>query len=198
MNRLIIDTATKVLYLGITSNDTLIHEIRLEGQNDHSKTIMVQIDKLFSIANMTLDSIDEIIVGHGPGSYTGLRIGITIAKVFAYTRNIPLRSVSSLFLMASGYSDAYVAPMIDARRSGAFCAVYHYDMCLLPEQIRLRSVFDEQTQAIENLKFVFEDDYKVDVKRVIKNASEPVKNVHAFVPNYLRETEAERNLGAVK
>ena len=73
--------------------------------------------------------LTKIVVAKGPGSYTGVRIGVTIAKTLAWTLNIPLVGISSLEILASGvgrYFDGYVSPLFDARRGQVYTGLYQY------------------------------------------------------------------------
>src|SRR5690554_2578576 len=113
MKKLFLDSSTNLLYVAVSEeNELLDFTIRL-SRNDHSKHVVDRIDLLLKRNNLTIDDIDEIIVGHGPGSYTGLRVSVMVSKMLAYTKNIKLSSVSSLYFLSSGYKGKK-APMIDA------------------------------------------------------------------------------------
>lgn len=89
---------------------------------------MPLIEWLLQQAQLKPKDLDEIIVTEGPGSYTGLRIGVTTAKTLAYTLNIRLYGVSSLKAIAAQiqYSDAYIIPVINARRQHVYAGVYQW------------------------------------------------------------------------
>lgn len=182
MNKLIIDTASKNLYVALV-NDT-IKEIHVVGKN-HAQVLMKHIDTV--LGNLSIDDIDEIIVGVGPGSYTGVRVAVTIAKMLSWTKNIPLREVSSLYIQVSGY-DGLKSSMIDARRQNAFCASFDDTKIVVEEMLREIGEFKEIALG----RIYTEDDFKANPIKIIE-ASKVVSNVHGLVPNYLRKTEAERN-----
>ena len=181
MNSLIIDTATCNLYVGLYGKEKREY---LEKGKNHAANLMRRIDEV--LGDLKIDDIDEIIVGVGPGSYTGVRVGVVVAKMFAWTKNIKLKKVSSLYIQCSGY-DGIRSVSIDARRGNAFCAIYDSDDSLiLPEELRVMAEFTKAGLDIT------EDNYKPNMEKIIQKA-ELVKDPHSLVPNYLRKTEAERN-----
>lgn len=181
MSSLIIDTATKNLFVGLYGKEN--KQIVEVGKN-HAAVLMKKIDEI--LGESKLDDIDEIIVGVGPGSYTGVRVGVVVAKMMAWTKNITLKEVSSLYIQASGY-EGIRSVTIDARRGNVFSAIYDADDSLIAkEELRCNNEFTKA--GIE----VTEDMYKPNMEKIVKMAK-VVDEVHALVPNYLRKTEAERN-----
>jgi len=180
MNSLIIDTATQNLYVSIVGdkNKEIIHK----GKN-HAAVLMKKIDEL--LGENKLDDIDEIIVGVGPGSYTGVRVGVVVAKMLAWSKKLTLKKISSLYIQCSGY-DGIKTSTIDARRGNVFSAIYDNEELILDEKLREFTSFEKQGKIIN------ENDYKPNPVKIVKNAT-VVKDVHSIVPNYLRKTEAERN-----
>ena len=122
MYTLILDSATKILYVALVNDDKIVYQKYISGKNDHAKSIVFCVDEALAIAGITTDNLDKIVVGIGPGSYTGVRMAVTVAKMMASFKNIPLYTVSTLFLMASGLKGK-VLSTIDARRGNAFSAV---------------------------------------------------------------------------
>lgn len=193
MKQLFLDSSTNLLYIAVGHNGHLIEETYRIGKKDHGKHVVDRIDQLLKRRDLTIDDIDKIYVGSGPGSYTGLRVSVMVAKMIAYTKGIELYEVSSLFFLSSGYH-FIKAPMIDARNENVFGAVYHEDETLLPEGLR-KTVHLQEVASKFHAKPVFLDEYhyNVDIKCIMRKAKK-VDDVHAFIPNYLRETQAERQL----
>lgn len=188
MYTLIMDSATKVLYHALVKDDKVVCEIYTEGQNDHAKNIVSLVDKMLKSENITVDNLDRIVCGIGPGSYTGVRMAVTVAKMLGAFKHIPVYEISTLSLISSGY-DGLVAAMIDARRGNAFSAIYENGKLILDEKIRNKEEFLKN-----NYDFVAtEISYKVNPIKVIQYAKLH-ENPHSLNPNYLQETEAERNL----
>lgn len=193
MKNLFLDTSTNLLYIGISDGNKLIKEHIKIGKKDHGKYLVSLVGELLKGVNLTIDDIDRIYVGSGPGSYTDLRVSGMVAKMFSALKEIPLYEVSSLFFLSSGYENTN-AVMIDARNNNVFSSIYKENETLVEEA--LRNIEDFKVIAKRyNAKTILldENNYKVDISKVIKKAK-LVLNVDAFEPRYLRETAAERNL----
>ncbi|MGM9972304.1 MAG: tRNA (adenosine(37)-N6)-threonylcarbamoyltransferase complex dimerization subunit type 1 TsaB [Anaeroplasmataceae bacterium] len=188
MYKLLVDSSTKTLYIALVYNDMVVDERYIEGRNDHAKNILSQIEDILNKQNIKIKDLDSIICGVGPGSYTGVRMAVTVGKMVATNTNVGLYGVSSLYLMSSGY-DGNIVSYIDARRGNSFSVAYSNDKALCEEKLRNTKEF---LSEYEGFMLVSEDNMKVDALKVINHAS-LVLNPHGFVPNYLRETEAERN-----
>ena len=132
-----IETSTEVCSVSLAKNGRLLHKKEiLEGFN-HSSILTVFIDELFKEANIQLKMIDAVAVSKGPGSYTGLRIGVSVGKGLCYGLNIPLISVNSLEILGifAAHNLNYnrenegkpvlFCPMIDARRMEVYTALYN-------------------------------------------------------------------------
>ncbi|MEZ5105542.1 MAG: tRNA (adenosine(37)-N6)-threonylcarbamoyltransferase complex dimerization subunit type 1 TsaB [Draconibacterium sp.] len=133
-----IETSTEVCSVAISENGkTLFVKESLEGLN-HSELLTVFIDEIFAENKLSLNSIDAVAVSKGPGSYTGLRIGVSVAKGLCYALSIPLISVNSLRVLgtfaaknAGNFSDGNAnekilfCPMIDARRMEVYTSLYN-------------------------------------------------------------------------
>ncbi|MBR4306772.1 MAG: tRNA (adenosine(37)-N6)-threonylcarbamoyltransferase complex dimerization subunit type 1 TsaB [Bacteroidaceae bacterium] len=127
-----IETSTKACSVALSENGSLIfHKEDIEGPN-HSVVCGVFVDEALSFANSHAIPVDAIAVSEGPGSYTGLRIGVSLAKGVCYGRDLPLLSVPTLKLLCVPVllgkeelpEDALLIPMIDARRMEVYSAVY--------------------------------------------------------------------------
>lgn len=214
MNILAIDTSNKTLGLAITSNDNVLGEITLESINKHSVYAMPKIVELFEKTSITIDDINRIVVANGPGSYTGLRIGLTIGKTIAWAKNIPLITLSSLKALALSVTDYdYVIPLFDAKRENYFIGIYdkNYNSIIDDQIININSI----NKHVENLEgriaFVGEDlDKYEDILgtygdivsgsiipsriALYGQGIEEISNTHSIVPNYIKKTQAEIDL----
>ena len=126
-----IETATKNCSVSITKNgQTLIcQEIAEEGYS-HAERLHVFIEQVCADAKIDLSMLSAVAVSQGPGSYTGLRIGVSAAKGLCYALAIPLISVDTLSSLASKVTvdSGFIVPMLDARRMEVFSAVFSYDL----------------------------------------------------------------------
>jgi tRNA threonylcarbamoyladenosine biosynthesis protein TsaB len=190
MYTLILDSATKILYVALVNDDKILYQKYVSGKNDHAKSIVFCVDEALATAGITAEKLDKIVVGIGPGSYTGVRMAVTVAKMLSTFKNIPLYSVSTLFLMASGTKGRVLAS-IDARRGNSFSTIIDTtnDKVVLEEALHENTTFDNYEYDYH----VNENEYSVDPLYVI-HLSKHVDEPHLIVPNYLRDTEAERNL----
>jgi tRNA threonylcarbamoyladenosine biosynthesis protein TsaB len=191
MNSLIIDTSTKYLYIALVKDDVVLSEKIFEGSKNHAGNSVYQIDLLLKEFNLKTSDLDNVYCGYGPGSYTGVRISVTIAKMLASFLDINLYKVSSLFLAGSGYDNKNVAVMFDARRGNSFCGCYGENF--IEDKLRSNEEFLNLVNSYDDLIVVNESNFKVNPLKVIENATK-VEDVEAFVPSYLRITEAEYNL----
>ncbi len=192
MKTILFDASTSIMYVGYANNDCLVDfSIRIAAR-DHAKYLVDRIDQLIKRNHMTIDDIDQIVVGIGPGSYTGLRVAVMVAKMIGFAKVITVKTVSSLLFMTSGY-EGKVAGLIDARRGYVFSAVYEDGKTLLEDGYRLLADLQED-EVYQQARTVFIDDcsYEVSAKRILERAV-AVNNIHDLIPNYLRRTEAENN-----
>lgn len=194
MIKLVIDTATSLQFVGLYEDQHEIASIYYSGNNDHSATCMKNIERILDHNDKTIDDIGELIVGIGPGSYTGVRVAVVIAKIFASTKNIPLYKISTLDLMLTANYSEYKASLIDARRGNVFGKLIHKDKVLIEEGLYKEEEFLHKIDIITSNAAIIEViDYKVNIA-LVDRYKVLVDEVHSLEPNYLRLTEAERNL----
>lgn len=127
---LYIESATQVCSVSISINGVLIAMKESSTANSHSELLSSFIDDLIKENNLSLKDLDAIAVSMGPGSYTGLRIGVSSAKGLCYSLEKPLIAISTLQSMANGMSKyveddkAVFCPMIDARRMEVYASLF--------------------------------------------------------------------------
>ncbi|MDD4212852.1 MAG: tRNA (adenosine(37)-N6)-threonylcarbamoyltransferase complex dimerization subunit type 1 TsaB, partial [Bacilli bacterium] len=102
MKTLWIDTSSYFLYVGLTDT-TLLFDEQLRGKNNHSENLLDTVKRALDNTSWTPKMLERIVVGIGPGSYTGLRVALTVAKTLAWTLHVPLYTISSLDFALSGY-----------------------------------------------------------------------------------------------
>ena len=190
MYTLILDSATKTLYVALLKDNNVLKEIYLEGRNDHAKNIVLKVEEILNENNIKAFDLDDIIVGIGPGSYTGVRMAVTVCKMLSVFGNKNLYSISTLKLMASGYK-GNVLTRIDARRGNSFGMVLNTNN---DEYVLNEGMYDTNQLLNNSHDYdVTEDNMKVDPVYCLRHRVK-VDEPHLLVPNYLRDTEAERNL----
>lgn len=110
-------------------NSGLIAEVRLNVRSTHSERLMSTIDYVFKQSGLTVSDIDVFAISIGPGSFTGLRIGLSTIKGFSYSTGKPIVSVPTLeaFAWNFPFSRFNICPMLDARKSEVYTAVFHWE-----------------------------------------------------------------------
>ena len=128
MKYLYLDTTSNFLYTGVVENNSLICERKVRFDKDLSTMALTTMVKMLEEKDIKPTDINKIILVNGPGSFTGCRIGITIAKTFAWSLNIPITTISSLEAMAlSNEEYDFFIPVLDARRDFVFSGIYDKD-----------------------------------------------------------------------
>lgn len=199
-----IDTSSSYLYAGIAVGKFLVASIKKDFGKDLSKYTILEIAKLFQEASLEPEDIDKIIVVSGPGSFTGIRIGMTFAKIFAWSLKKDITTITSLDAMALVDSDKLVVPIIDARRGFVYASIHEKDKIILKNQyIKLDSLIAYLDNLKKEYLFVTNQDnfdlpsikYDPDILKIINTYQDkPSINPHLVEPTYLKLTEAEENL----
>lgn len=181
-----IDSASKVATAALLDENNLIAEYTINNKMEHSTLIMDMVDKLLSDSNLSIDDIDGFIVSKGPGSFTGLRIGMATVKGLSFGANKPYVSISSLDALA--YSlvsfDGIICPIMDALRDSVYTCLYKSNNGKLEKLIDYSALeLDDLIKILKdkNEKVIFTGD------GLIKHKDYLSKNLNNsfFVPNHL-------------
>ena len=158
MKILAFETSAKAASVALMENGKLLGEAYQNTGLTHSQTLMVMAEDLLKACNLIPKDVEAVAVAAGPGSFTGVRIGVAAAKGFAWGAELPCYGVSTLEAMARnlGVYQGYVVPAMDARRSQVYTAIFHAEKGVLT---RLEA---DMAISLEELK------------EKIKNISEPV------------------------
>ena len=158
MRILSVDTSSNVASVAITDDEKLISEIVVNTKKTHSQTLMPMIDTALKQAELEISDIDLIVSANGPGSFTGLRIGVSCVKGLSHATNIPVVGVSILEAMAYNlpFCEYFISPIMDARRDQVYNAVYEWkgDELLEVKAPRALSVKELTDELLENDKKV--------------------------------------------
>ena len=196
MISLCMDSAYKQLVLGLYKDKELLAGISLEAFKKQSETIFVELNRLLKETNLDYKDIDRVIITKGPGSYTGIRIAMTIAKVLCSQMHKELYTISTMQLYAGIEKQANV--ILDARSQRAYVA--HVEDGQIQGNIQVLTL-DEVKKFIETNPGILLGDADLmgqDVQKVdfLKNFIElepyydKVENIHALVPDYLKESDS--------
>lgn len=148
-----IETATQVCSVAISINGATIALKEETAQNIHASKLTLFIEEVMKSAGLKYEDLDAIAVSKGPGSYTGLRIGVSTAKGLCFALDKPLIAVGTLQMMANGYMQQHpnygglICPMIDARRMEVFTSVYDN---------KLNEIEIVNAKIVDDKSFIFE------------------------------------------
>lgn len=205
MISLFLNTSSSYLNVAIVKDGNVINSINEYLEKDLSRVALPLIKKLIEDTNYSCNDIDNIVCVNGPGSFTGVRVGVTIAKTYSYSLKKDLYSTSSLFVMAASILDSdYIVPIIDARRSFVYAAIYDkdYNPVLEDSYIGINKLLEYTNELKGKVTFVsndiFEDldvvKYNPNINNVYKYKRFKKEDPFKLVPNYLKKTLAEENL----
>ncbi len=223
MKVLSISTSSKLCTASILEDTNLIKEKTLDSGLTHSEKLLPLLDDIFKETNLTLKDIDLLVCDKGPGSFTGIRIGISTVMAFSDSLNIPAIGLSSLEALAYNIKDdGLVCSLIDAKNSNSYFALYKLENSVytLLEDFSAEHI-DTITEILKkyNQKITFVGDGAISYKEIIKQAIQNCKfsnnnelssynlglaglynykigNKNDLLPLYLRKPQAERMLEA--
>ena len=153
MKILAFETSAKAASVALMENGKLLGESYQNTGLTHSQTLMVMAEDLLKTAGLTAQDVEAVAVAAGPGSFTGVRIGVAAAKGFAWGAQIPCYGVSTLEAMARnlGVWQGYVVPAMDARRSQVYTAIFYAEKGVLTRQEEDMAIsLEELKEKIKN------------------------------------------------
>ncbi|ADG40985.1 MULTISPECIES: tRNA (adenosine(37)-N6)-threonylcarbamoyltransferase complex dimerization subunit type 1 TsaB [Leuconostoc] len=218
MKILAFDTSNQPLTVSLAEDNNVLRVFSTNEARNHSIQLLPAIQATLAAQQWTLSDIDRIVVAQGPGSFTGLRIGVTVAKMLADTLNIALVGVSSLAILAQNVSnEGLVVPLFNARNDNVFSGVYQNGENVFPDAHQpLINLFAWLAERDETVTFLGDTDIfaekiaeKFGTQAHVLTPSEslpdgqgivslgikatPIASIADFNPQYLRKTQAELN-----
>lgn len=206
MRILYLDTSSSFLYAGLAQDDKLLISIEKDFGKDLSTHTLNEIKTMLDKVNLSPEDVDKIIVVNGPGSFTGIRIGLTIAKTFAWGLNREITTISSLEAMAiSNNNNDYYIPVIDARRGYVYAAIFDkdYNVVLSDRYINFLELEDKVNSFTGSKVIITNNDiksvlkiqkYEPDIQKIVNYFKNKESiNPHGIDALYLKLTEAEEN-----
>lgn len=195
MISLFLDTSTNVFNTVLLKDNKVIDSFTKEYDKDLSKEALFRIKEMLDRNSILPNDLDEIVCVRGPGSFTGLRIGVTISKTIAHFLDKKLYSVSSLDVMATSSRGKVIVPMIDARRGYVYAAIYSENYNILMEEAYIKKEELEQiAKTFANDITYIENDFTSNIELLYKCSFKKEENPITFEPNYLKKPEAEEKL----
>lgn len=215
MARLILDASDGYLSIVITKNNQIIARKKVECKQNLSELLLLAIDDCLQTAGIKKEDLQEIVATKGPGSYTALRVVLTVAKSFSYALNIPIKTISTLRLKAAinQDKDSIIVALIDGRRGNVFASAYKQKVEVIKEDYyTLVGLLSKLSQFDEKIIFVasqfnqfnfesfdktyeqIENQYIAENIIFVADDELEISDFYNANPSYLRKTEAERNL----
>ena len=148
MRILAFETSAKAASVALTDGNRLLAESYQNTGMTHSQTLMVMAEDMLKQCGLTPADVDAVAVAEGPGSFTGVRIGVAAAKGFAWGRQLPCYGISTLEAMAEslGIWQGYLCPVMDARRSQVYNALFYVNRSIITRLTPDRAI------ALQDLK----------------------------------------------
>ena len=206
---LFLDTSSEKLKVSLIKEDNLIYDKEITTNNDHSSYLVPSIDEAFKSNNIDFKDLDRIIVGIGPGSFTGTRISITVSKVYANSFKIPTFGISSLEMMiydSVGYD--YYVPIIEDKNDKLYFSIFDKDKKrVLDDSYSTKDTLYDTLSKYEGkiliishkgIKYEKYDSINEEINAVKINQNILINNKeinpHLLKPNYIKKIEAESKL----
>ncbi|NFH68801.1 tRNA (adenosine(37)-N6)-threonylcarbamoyltransferase complex dimerization subunit type 1 TsaB [Clostridium botulinum] len=196
-----IDSSSKVATAALFEDDTLLGEVTLNNKKEHSTILMTLVESLLDSCNLDIDSVDGFVVSKGPGSFTGLRIGMATVKGLSFGSNKPYVSISSLDALAYSIApfNGIICPVMDALRNNVYTALYKscngkLEKIMDYSALDINELVDMLNEKEENVMFI--GDGLNNTKEYILNNC----NNCFFPPNHLNLVRASSlgELGMIK
>ena len=188
MYTLFISTYDKLITIGLLLNGKVLEKLENLSNQNHSVLVMPMIDNILKNNNIKVNDLNEIIVVNGPGSFTGVRIGVTIAKTLALTLNIPIKTISSLEIYAVSIksNDNKLIEISDLK--GKYIGYFNKDNELINDLIYLKN--DEYIEFIKDKKKYLKEKNDINLENIYNYLKDkkPI-NPHKVNPIYIKSIE---------
>ncbi|MGN8858206.1 tRNA (adenosine(37)-N6)-threonylcarbamoyltransferase complex dimerization subunit type 1 TsaB [Catenibacterium mitsuokai] len=198
MISLVMDTSNSYLAVGLFKDNMCLEAFQEKGSRRQSEKAIPSLKEVLDCHHIALKDVNEMIITSGPGSYTGVRVAMTIAKTLAAVSDVRIKSVSSLAAYA-GMNQAL--SVIDARGHKVFVGVYENGLPLIKEQVMTLEDFTQLRAEYEDFELVGEvgclglDEKECDLCAniyALAQMADPIKNVDLLVPTYIKDVEAKK------
>jgi universal bacterial protein YeaZ len=199
MKSLFINTSSFFMSVAILDDNKVLFKMEEEIRVDMASKIVPYIELSFDNVSFDIEDIDKIFVVTGPGSFTGVRVGVTAAKTIAWALNKKIIPISSLeFIATTTIEKEYRIPAIDARRGFVYAGVYDNELNSILDDCYIK--LEDLNQYLEKGTIISYDDIEgsikpnTDISKIVKlHSMDKDINPHEIKPNYLKLTEAEEN-----
>ena len=201
MISIFVDTALSYIRVALFKDDSLLDFINEKCEKNMSSLFDVKVRDLFDRNNLSLNDVKKIYTVTGPGSFTGIRVGMTFSKVLAMSQGLKITPISELQVLATTNAAKLKAPMIDARRGYVYAGIYDEDLNIVTEDQHI--LLEDFLNISKDVQYISYDSFEhistiepeIDFEKIIlKNRDNGQIEHQVLTPNYLKLTEAEENL----
>lgn len=190
MYTLYIDTHMHNVIIVIYKNGKLLQKIEKDSNQSHSVLTMPAIEEILQANNIDIKNINDIIVVNGPGSFTGVRIGVTIAKTMAYCLNAPIRVISSLEVLVASIDDKSPKIVAINDRNGYFVGVFDENDNLIEEY---KYLSNQEYNIFKQTNMVIDQKIITDYDKIYEFAiNKQPMNPHLVNPLYVKKIEVQK------
>ena len=198
MISLVMDTSNSYLAVGLFKDNMCLEAFQEKGSRRQSEKAIPTLKEVLDRHHIALKDVNEMIITSGPGSYTGVRVAMTIAKTLAAVSDVRIKSVSSLAAYA-GMNQAL--SVIDSRGHKVFVGVYENGLPLIKEQVVALEDFAQLRAEYGDFELVGEigclglDEKECDLCAniyALGQMADPIENVDLLVPTYIKDVEAKK------
>lgn len=194
MLSLFIDTHDKDIILALYQNGSLLEKNIKTSERNHSDYTMPMLKELLDRNNLSVNDLNQILVINGPGSFTGVRLGVTIAKTLAYTLNIPIKSMTSLEMYALGYKSDITKLVTINDVKGVFVGLYTSNNKQIGDLFYKANEDYEKYIKDNNLEENIVNEKKIDFELIYKQFEDKEELIaHNVNPIYIKVIEALKN-----
>ncbi|MFQ5840993.1 MAG: tRNA (adenosine(37)-N6)-threonylcarbamoyltransferase complex dimerization subunit type 1 TsaB [Thermodesulfobacteriota bacterium] len=198
-----IDTSTSCGSIGLIEDEQILCEYSLDGKASHSERVLRTIDRVLEDSGVSIGDMDGLVVSRGPGSFTGLRIGVSAVKGLAFATGKPVAGVSTLDALAQNvrYSPYLICPLLDARKGEVYAALYRNTekdglIKLVPEMaikpVDLLERIDGKALFLGNGVYPYGDLIRRKLRRMAHIAASPFNFIHGTIVAQLGREKLER------
>lgn len=192
MALLILDTSTDYMLMGIVEDGTVLGYVYERFNRQHAEQLLPQLKQLLTKTSRTIDDLDLGCISIGPGSFTGIRLGLTLVKTMALATKMRLVPVSSLHVL--GLQHGMTFAWIDARAKRMYGALYDNGIEIKSPRIWTHEEADELLKQFPHATRVTFDDtfdvstHLIELEHYVKT-QQPIKSAHTLVPLYLKDLQ---------
>jgi len=190
---LFLDTSSFFINIAIANGSVITHH-QEKNDNKLSERIFLILKQVFQNADITPQMLDKIYVANGPGSFTGIRVGLSIAKTLAWDLKIPIQPLSTFVFYASSYSEDIIISLYDRDEKG-YIGFYNKNLTKKEEEYTNIGDFLSKYQDVKHFDIEKAGEVEIDFFRLIKKFAKKEEAVHGIKANYLKPLSFKKIVG---